>query len=269
MNALFSLSTTTKSRLVGAVFIIFLLIAWEVAVDLKWLKIYKFPPPSKCWEAFVELFTSGFPIEQTVDIHIGWTLWRIVQGYVLGCLLAVPLGVVIGSYSLLDKLTAPIITFGRSVAALSLLPLVIFWFGTGEAPKIAIIAYGTFWAMIAHTIAGVKFVDPLLIRAARTLEADQKFIFLHVVIPAALPRIFVGARVALGVAFMVIVGAEMIGTIQGLGALINEARNFYRADITLIGMALIGLLGLGISGVLQLLERILLPWNKGLEEVRR
>ncbi|NRA14927.1 MAG: ABC transporter permease [Oceanospirillaceae bacterium] len=269
MSQRLALSATTKSRIIGVFFIVFLLLAWEAAVEFKLLKVYKFPPPSMLWEALTELFTSGFPKHQTVDIHIAWTLWRILQGYLLGCFLAIPLGVVIGSVPILDKLTAPIITFGRSIAALSLLPLVIFWFGTGEAPKIAIIAYGAFWAMIAHTIAAVKFVDPLLIRAARTLEASHRTIFLHVIIPAALPRIFTGARVALGVAFMVIVGAEMIGTIQGLGALINEARNFYRADITLIGMVLIGLLGLGISGILQVLERVLLPWNQGLEGVRR
>jgi ABC-type nitrate/sulfonate/bicarbonate transport system permease component len=89
------------------------------------------------------------------------------------------------------------------------------------------------------------------------------------VLPAALPRIFAGARMSLGVGFMVIVGAEMIGTIQGLGALIMEARTFYRSDITIIGMLIIGVIGFAISTGLAQLERFLLPWATGLDEVRR
>jgi ABC-type nitrate/sulfonate/bicarbonate transport system permease component len=109
----------------------------------------------------------------------------------------------------------------------------------------------------------------VLIRAARTMDTGPAGIFFRVVLPAALPRMFTGARIALGVGFMVIVGAEMIGTIQGLGALIMEARTFYRSDITMVGMLLIGLLGLGIAAGLGRLERVLLPWQQGLEGVRR
>jgi ABC-type nitrate/sulfonate/bicarbonate transport system permease component len=90
-----------------------------------------------------------------------------------------------------------------------------------------------------------------------------------VVLPAALPRMFAGARVAIGVGFMIIVGAEMIGTIQGLGALIMEARTFYRSDITIVGMVLIGLIGFVVLSALGWLEHRLLPWQSGLEEVRR
>jgi ABC-type nitrate/sulfonate/bicarbonate transport system permease component len=151
--------------------------------------------------------------------------------------------------------------YQRSVATLSLLPLAIVWFGTGEASKIFLIGYGCFWVMLSNVIAAVKLVDPVLIRAARTMDTDRLRLFTRVALPAALPRMFAGARVALGVGFMVIVGAEMIGTIHGLGALIMEARTFYRTDITMVGMFVIGALGFAIAVGLRRLEMRLLPWQ--------
>jgi len=259
----------TASRLIGGLFLLALLVAWEIAVGGGLLKAYQFPAPSSIGGAIIELANSGFPNGQTIWIHIGVTLWRIIQGYVLAIALAIPVGLLIGTVNVLEKLTLPIITFGRSVATLSLLPLVIIWFGTGELTKVVLIGYGCFWAMLSNVIAGVKYVDPVMLRAARTLDTGPLAIFTRVVIPAALPRMFAGARMALGVGFMVIVGAEMIGTIQGLGALIMEARTFYRSDITIVGMLFIGLLGFLIATGLGRLETILLPWNKGLSEVRR
>ncbi|MGN6767815.1 MAG: ABC transporter permease, partial [Rhizobiaceae bacterium] len=125
------------------------------------------------------------------------------------------------------------------------------------------------WVMLSNVIAGVKYVDPALIRAARSFKVHGWTLYREVVLPAALPRMFAGARVALGVGFMVIVGAEMIGTIQGLGALIMEARSFYRSEITVIGMLVIGVLGFLISSGLAALERLLLPWGGGLGETSR
>jgi ABC-type nitrate/sulfonate/bicarbonate transport system permease component len=137
----------------------------------------------------------------------------------------------------------------------------VIWFGTGELAKIFLIGYGCFWVMITNVVAAMKNIDPMLIRAARTMDVSGAALFRQVALPAALPRIFAGARVALGVGFMVIVGAEMIGTIRGLGALIMEARTFYRTDITMVGMAVIGALGFAISIGLQRLETNLMPWQ--------
>ena len=128
--------------------------------------------------------------------------------------------------------------------AAGLVPIV--WFGAGELTKIVLIGYGCFWTMLSNVIAGVKYVDPTLVRAARSFGLTGIELYRSVVLPAALPRIFAGARMALGVGFMVIVGAEMIGTIEGLGALIMEARTFYRSEITIVGMLIIGVPGAGL-----------------------
>ena len=246
-----------------------LLIAWEYATGNGYLKPYHFPAPSRIAQGFVELSTIGIPKGLTIWIHIQTTLGRIFQGYVAAVALAIPLGFAIGSMPLLEKLTNPLIVFCRSIATLSLLPLVIVWFGTGELTKIVLIAYGCFWTMISNVIAGVKYVDKVLINAARTFGVNGLALYFTVILPAALPRIFAGARMALGVGFMVIVGAEMIGTIEGLGALIMEARTFYRSDVTIVGMLVIGIIGFLISTGLARIEKILVPWDTGLDEVRR
>ena len=237
------------------------LAAWEIGAAAGWLRPIRFPPPSKLARSLYELAVEGYPEGVTLWTHFVVTMQRILQGYVGALALAIPLGIVIGWFPTLDRLTELVIAFCRSVATLSLLPLAIVWFGTGETAKIFLIGYGCFWVMLSNVVAAVKYVDPVLIRAARTMDTGRLAIFTRVVLPAALPRMFAGARVALGVGFMVIVGAEMIGTIRGLGALIMEARTFYRSDITMVGMFVIGALGFAIAVGLQRLETRLLPWQ--------
>jgi ABC-type nitrate/sulfonate/bicarbonate transport system permease component len=246
--------------------VVALLLAWELASRLGLLRLFLFPPPSKLARTFSDLAFDGFPEGILLWSHVGVTLRRIALGFVVALALAVPLGALIGRVAWLDRMTAPVVAFCRSVATLSLLPLALAWFGSGEATKVFLIGYGCFWVMLASTIAAIKYVDPVLVRAARTMDTRPASLFFRVVLPAALPRIVSGARVALGVGFTVIVGAEMIGTVQGLGALIMQARTFYRSDITMVGMLVIGVIGFGLSLLLALLENRLLPWQARLAE---
>ena len=234
--------------------------AWELAADAGLLRPLLFPPPSRLAATALELVIDGVPRGKTLADHLAVTLARIAGGFVAAVALALPLGLLIGSHPFLDRLMQPIVAFCRSVATLSLLPLALVWFGIGEASKIFLIGYGCFWVMLSNVIAAVKMVDPVLLRAARTMDTPPRHIFTAVVFPAALPRIAAGARISLGVGFMVIVGAEMIGTTTGLGALIMEARTFYRTDVTFVGMIAIGLLGVAIAAGLTRIERWLMPW---------
>jgi ABC-type nitrate/sulfonate/bicarbonate transport system permease component len=233
---------------------------WEYAVHAGWLRRLLFPPPSRLLSSAVELAVDGVPAGKPLLDHLGVTLGRIAGGFLAAVLIAIPVGLLIGSRPFLDRMTQPIVGFCRSVATLSLLPLALVWFGIGEASKIFLIGYGCFWVMLSNVVAAVRLVDPVLLRAAQTMDTPAHRIFTRVVLPAALPRITAGARIALGVGFMVIVGAEMIGTTTGLGALIMEARTFYRTDVTMVGMATLGLLGLAIAVGMTRLERFLMPW---------
>ncbi|MBL8590107.1 MAG: ABC transporter permease subunit, partial [Methylobacteriaceae bacterium] len=213
-----ALATRLGATLAPALALALALALWEYAVAAGWLRRLLFPPPSRLLSSAVELARDGVPVGQTLLAHAAATLARIASGFLLAMLLAVPLGLVIGSRPFLDRATQPIVGFCRSVATLSLLPLALVWFGVGEASKIFLIGYGCFWVMLSNVVAAVRLVDPVLVNAALTMDAPPRSLFARVVLPAALPRIAAGARIALGVGFMVIVGAEMIGTITGLGA---------------------------------------------------
>jgi ABC-type nitrate/sulfonate/bicarbonate transport system permease component len=240
--------------------------AWETLSTLELLNPFFFPPPSRLAAGFHELIVAGYPDGIRIQTHVAVTLRRVLAGFAGSVAIGVPLGIVIGAVPVLDRLTRHIFTFGRSIAAISLLPLFIAWFGIGELSKIMLIGLGSFWVVVSYTVAGVKFVDPILIRAARSIDTPQRRIFSQVILPAALPRIFAGLKVALGVAFMIIVAAEMIATVQGLGALIQEARTSFRTDITMVGMLVIGAIGFALSQLLDWAERRLLPWRSAAEE---
>jgi ABC-type nitrate/sulfonate/bicarbonate transport system permease component len=158
-----------------------------------------------------------------------------------------------------------VITFARSVATLSLLPLVIVWFGTGEISKTLLIAYGCFWVMLSNVLAGVKYVDPVLVRAARTMDTPGREIFTHIVLPAALPRIFAGAH-PLGVGFMVIVGAEMMARSRASRAIMGRT---FTQNVTIVGMMLLGVMGVLFALRMEALERRLLHMASRPVEVRR
>jgi len=246
--------------LVAAFVFLTLLGTWELAVTQGWLRRLLFPPPSKLASSALELAIDGVPAGKTLLDHLAATMARIMSGFTVAVALSVPLGLLIGSRPVLDRMTAPVVGFCRSVATLSLLPLALVWFGIGEASKVFLIGYGCFWVMLSNAIAAMRLVDPILLRAADTMDTGRWRTFTRVILPATMPRLAAGARMALGVGFMVIVGAEMIGTTTGLGALIMEARTFYRTDITMVGMATIGIIGLAISAGLSRLERLLMPW---------
>jgi ABC-type nitrate/sulfonate/bicarbonate transport system permease component len=249
--------------------IVVLIVIWEFLSRAGYLNPLHFPSPSKLIATFWELITIGYPTGITVWVHIRATVVRILQGYALAAVVAIPLGLVIGRSYLLQRAANPVITFARSIAVISLLPLAIAWFGVGELARVLLITWGCFWAILTNTIQGARQVDVNYINAGKMLGCGRKQMFWRVILPATLPRIFAGMKISLGVGFMIIIAVEMVGTIKGLGALIQQARFYYSSHIAIDGMIFIGIFGLLISFVLDKLERFILPWAVGLEEVER
>lgn len=268
-NSWSGISLHLSERVIGILSIVLLLVLWEALSRTGHLSPYHFPRPTKLAGTLWGLAWTGIPRGVTIWHHIWATVWRIIKGYLLAAALAIPLGMVIGVNRLLDQAANVIITFARSVAIISLLPLFVAWFGVGELARVLLITYGCFWIILTNVIEGVKQVDPEYIRAGKMLESNQRQIFFRIVLPATLPRIFAGMKIALGVSFAVIVAVEMVGTIEGLGALIMESRTFYRSDAAMVGMVFIALFGFSLAKVLDWLEGILLPWATGIEEVER
>jgi ABC-type nitrate/sulfonate/bicarbonate transport system permease component len=218
------------------------------------------PPPQAILTAAWELTRSG-------DLwqHLRASLAREFVAF-LWALVAVPLGVAMAWWKAVENQVDPLIEMLRPVPPLAWIPLSILWFGIGDTQNEFIIFLGCFFPILINTVAGVKGVEATLVRAARCLGANEARVLWRVVLPAALPSIITGIRVGLGVGWMALVAAELVGASSGLGFLINDARTVLRTDYVIVGMATIGLVGLLIDRALRALVRRLLPWSQALRK---
>jgi ABC-type nitrate/sulfonate/bicarbonate transport system permease component len=214
------------------------------------------PSPTEVVAALIQSFQDG-----SLWINIWASLLRVVQGFLLGFAIAVPVGVLMGNSRIFRGLVEPLVELVRPIPPIAIIPLAILWFGIGELSKVFIIAYGAFFPILVNTMAGFREVDPVLVRVARTLGASRWQIFRDVVLRSALPFIIVGSRLGMGLAFIVLVAAELIASSEGLGYLINDARYNFRTDRVFLGMILIGVLGLILNKLLIEIERRLLRWR--------
>lgn len=193
------------------------------------------------------------------------SLHRVVVGFLIGAGLALPLGLLMGANRQIEGLFDPLIQFLRPIPPIAYIPLSILWFGLGNPPAVFLIAIGAFFPILINTIAGVRNVDSVYIRAARNLGASPLTMFRRVILPAATPYILTGVRVGVGTAFIVVIVAEMIAVNSGLGYRILEAREYLWSDKVIAGMLSIGLLGLCIDLGISRLNHYLLRWHRGLE----
>jgi ABC-type nitrate/sulfonate/bicarbonate transport system permease component len=215
------------------------------------------PGPDAVLRTGIELTVSG-----ELHQHILASLGRVLQGFGAASLLGVLVGTAVGRSRTLEHLIDPMIELLRPIPPLAFLPMMVLWFGIGETSKIAFITYAAFFPIFTTTVEGIKYVDPLLIRAAASLGASERDIFRHVVLPAALPSIITGLRLGFGLSFFVIVAAEFIAADSGLGYLINDARTFFLVSQMLLGAAVIGIIGFIFNTLLRRVEARLLRWRK-------
>ena len=222
----------------------------------KWFNPVLFPGPPAIWKEAWRLLVLG-----SLQWDMLTSLARVVQGFVIASILGVVVGTLVARIAVIENLVEPVLDVLRPIPPLAFLPLLVLYLGIGEASKIGFIAYSAFFPVFTTTREGIKYVDPLLVRAAESLGASQRDILRYVIIPAAMPSIITGLRLGFALSFFVIVAAEFIAAERGLGFLINDAREFFRVDRMLLGAAAIGLLGYGFNQLFSRLERVLLPWK--------
>jgi NitT/TauT family transport system permease protein len=194
-------------------------------------------------------------------IHLAATLERVALGFGAGAVLGVGLGLAAGHLTPIRHIVEPLVEMLRPIPPLAMLPMFIVWVGIGETSKIGFITYATFFPIFLTTITGVRQIDPILLRAARSLGARGVGLFTRVILPAALPDILTGLRLGVALAFFVIVISEFIGAEHGLGYLINDGRNFFLVPQMLGAAVVLGLLGYAGNGLVRLLERRLTRWQ--------
>jgi NitT/TauT family transport system permease protein len=226
------------------------LIVWHVSVRLSHTAI--FPSPADVWRGVGELVRKGL-----LWSYIRDSLLRVGAGYLLGVVLGVPLGIILGWYKGLARAFNPVIQMMRPISPLAWMPLAIIWFGVSELAPIFLIFLGSFFAILVATINGVRNMPPMYIQAGRNFGLAPMALFRRVIFPAILPRVLTGLRIALGIAWLVVVAAEMIAVNSGLGYLIIDSRNAgKRYDLVVAGMILIGLIGLGLDIMVRRTEKL-------------
>lgn len=196
------------------------------------------PGPVATLQAAWELLREGSLIH-----YIGISFYRVFSGWVLGSLIAIPIGLVIGKVYAVRIFAEPLLNFIRFIPPIAFITLFMVWFGIGEQSKIALIMYATLFIVVLNTLTGVLSVEEDKVRAARSMGASEWQILLHVVIPATTPYIFTGVRLAMGTSYMAIIGAEMIASNEGVGYLIWNSRLYFRTDWIFVGLISLGLMG--------------------------
>ena len=218
------------------------------------------PPPEAVWSRLIEIASEGYR-GFTLWEHLGWSLFRVIAGFVMGALIGIPLGYAMGLSNWFRGWFDPIVEFMRPVPPLALIPLVIIWFGIGEQGKLVLLFLAALWIMTIAARAGVSGVNITKIHAAYSLGASKWQIMWHVIVPNSLPEIFTGARVAMGVCWGTVVAAELVAAEKGAGQMIVAASKFQLTDIVIMGIILIGVIGYGIDILMRWAERLLVPWK--------
>jgi len=194
--------------------------------------------------------------------HILDSLRRVLVAVGVAALLGVPLGLAMGWFDRFQAAVDPVIEFIRPIPPLAWIPLSILWFGIGDAQIEYIIFLAAFFPIVLNSMAGARDTDRYLVRAGLSLGARPHDLLFAVLHPGALPNIFTGLRIGLGIGWMALVAGELVAAPSGLGYLINNARTIFRSDYILLGMVLIGVLGLILDYVMRQLMRISMPWHR-------
>lgn len=226
-----------------------LLIAWDLAVRLSGGDL--FPRPIDVVKGIGELATKGLLLKYVVA-----SLFRVTWGFALGALIGIPFGLTMGWFHLAYAAFNPLIQVFRPISPIAWIPIAILWFGVTDAAPIFLIFLASVFPIAVSSAAAVQNMQPVYLRAARNFGLSRPQLFRRVILPAALPQIITGLRIALGVAWLVVVAAEMIAVNSGLGYLIIDARNAgKRYDLVVAGMVLIGSIGLVLDLMVRRLER--------------
>jgi len=218
------------------------------------------PSPESVVSRFIEISRNGYQ-NVTLLENVGWSLFRVIVGFIFGSLVGIPLGYAMGLNNWFRGWFDPIVEFMRPIPPLALIPLIIIWFGIWEKGKISLLFLAALWIMTISARAGVSGVNIAKVHAAYSLGASKFQILTQLIIPNYLPANFTGARVAMGVCWGTVVAAELVAAEKGVGKMIIAASKFQQTDIVIMGIILIGIIGYGIDILMRMAEKTMVPWK--------
>lgn len=239
-----------------------LIAIWQALPSIGIIDARSLPPFSEVIKGLVQLIVSG----ELADDFLA-SLQRSVSGFVLATAVAIPLGFLMGWFKRFERIADPLIQICRNTATLALYPVFILVFGLGELSKIGIIFWGSIWPILINTIDGVRSVEPILIKSAKSMSTPNLTLFRKVIFPAAVPSIITGLRISATRAVVILVAAEMLGAQAGLGFLIFDARNKYEVPTMYAGILVLIMLGMTVNYLIVGLEKQVTRWKGNVEEV--
>jgi NitT/TauT family transport system permease protein len=229
---------------------------WEIAPRLGWLNRIFFPPLSEVLEAWYAMLLDGSLVS-----NIGISLQRAAIGFALAVVVAIPLGFLMGRYPTFEKISDLLVQTLRNTSQFALLPVFILLLGIGESSKVAITFYSSIFFLLVNTIAGVKSVDPLLVKAARSMGTSDLDLFRKVILPASIPYIVSGAKLAVKSSIFAVIGAEMLAAKSGLGFLIQQSQLMMETADMYAGILTMTVIGLVVNYLLVWFERWATAWK--------
>lgn len=235
------------------------LAAWWLAAAFALVSPVFLPSPAAVAAKFVSVATTGF-VDATLAQHVMISLGRVFAALLAAILVGIPVGLAIGLSKVGRGVFDPLLEFLRPLPPLAYLPLIVIWFGIGEASKVLVIAIAMLAPIALSTASGVRGVSRDRVNAARTLGASRRQVLAHVVLPNALPSIITGLRIALGAGWTTLVAAELIAATRGLGFMIQSAAQFLVTDVVIMGILVIAGIAFLLEYGIRRIERVLVPW---------
>ena len=249
-----------NSATISVVTVVVLLLLWFLVTNMGWVKPLFLPSPQAVFQQFYEYLT-GQANDKPLLHHFAASMFRVFSAFVLACLTAIPVGIAMGMSRVMRGIFDPPLEFYRPLPPLAYLPLIVIWFGIEETAKIVLIYLACFAPLAMAARAGVRSVTIEQINAAYSMGASKWQVIWHVVIPAALPEILTGMRIAIGFGWTTLVAAEMVAATAGLGQMVLNASNFLRTDVVIMGIVVIGVVAYLFDLLMRFVERRLVPWK--------
>jgi len=249
-----------KYPLISIGSVILLLIIWAIATMIFDVSPKVLPSPVQLADnakSMVLQGYSGYPLY----VHMGWSLFRSMSGFLLGVALAIPVGLLMGYSPAVNAMLQPILGFYRPIPPIAFIPLMIMWFGIGELSKILLIFSAAFNYTVLNSAAGMRSVPKQLVQAGVNLGLTRRQLFVSVMLPAAMPSILTGVKTSAAISWAILVAAELIAAQAGLGFIIMDAGTFFRISDVFVGIIIVGAIGLLIELLIARLERRLLHWQ--------
>ncbi len=249
-----------NSAFTSLVTALILLGLWFLVTGMGWVKPLFLPSPIAVYSKFISAATDGVA-NSTLFEHTIASLARVFGAFLLACVTAIPIGIMMGMSSFARGVLDPIIEFYRPLPPLAYLPLIIIWLGIGEFPKVFLIYLAIFAPMAIAARAGVRSVSTEQIHAAYAMGATRMQVVTQVIMKAALPEIFTGMRIGIGVGWTTLVAAEMVAAHRGLGFMVLNAAQFLASDTVIMGIIVIGAFAFAFDLLIRHLEKVMIPWK--------